>query len=465
MSSGYLKIYLVLTVLAILVNWPGRVNPDTVDMLWQAQNPALMTDWHSPFITFSYGILWPVFGYPGGALVIQSALLMLWPALVLHRLLVSQSCLLVNLLFLVVWLAISMVFIALAGQVVKDVFVVGIFSAIFCFIGFRGSIYDADAGGMPGWILILSLVLVLSRVTNFVVVLSCGAAIVSFILFNSQWKRQYGVCMMVMIVLMVFFMVNAGSMFGASKSHPERSPIIFDLAGISYYSGVNQFNLDSGAKFIKSPAECYTPKQSDPFIWGVCSEYDSYLRSKNDIVKNWAFAIVSHPVEYFRHRIKFAVELLTKDGGANEILVANPPFDAASNAEKYNVILPENRVPKMDAWRPTVGFIPFGMASFYILSSPIGHPLFWCATLIANLVFILRSKANVVPLLLSVAGISNVIAFILLSGSDDLRYLLPTFFCALAVMVYWAGKIMFRFENLRSGCKAKLFQKYVFFLG
>jgi hypothetical protein len=447
MSSGYLRAYLILTVLAVLVNWPGRVSPDTVDMLWQAQHPESITDWHSPFITFSYSILWPLFGYPGGALVIQSMLLMLWPASVTHGLLVSQTHYFTKLLFFIVWLVVCVIMIALAGQIVKDVFIAGIISSIFYLGGWLGATYDEDIGEIPFLIYALGLSLVLSRITNLVVLFACVAALVGFIFHKSKWKRQYGLYMMVMVLSVGLAVASVSYMFGAKNSQPERSPVIFDLAGISYYSGVNQFILDSEAKFNKSPIECYTAKQSDPFIWGPCSEYDLYLRPRKGILKDWIFAILNHPVAYLTHRMRFAVELLKRDGGGNEVLVSNPPFEVASNTEKYSIILPGNRLPLMQEWRPTIGFVPFGMISGFILSSPCGHPLFWCLTLIVNLVFMFRCQVQLVPLLLSVAGLSNVIAFILLSGSDDLRYLLPTFLCSLAVLVYWGGKIMGKYHR------------------
>ena len=56
-----------LVLLAISVNLPGRVSPDGVDMLWQAREPAPLADWHSPFVTFAFSLLAPIFGSPTGA--------------------------------------------------------------------------------------------------------------------------------------------------------------------------------------------------------------------------------------------------------------------------------------------------------------------------------------------------------------------------------------------------------------
>lgn len=450
---AFIKIYGCLMLLAILVNWPGRVFPDTVDMLWQAQNPEYVTDWHSPFITFLYGLLWPLFGYPGGALVFQSLLLMLWPASVLHALLVSHANYYLKIPLLFLWVLVCSIIIALAGQIVKDVCVLGFYSVMFYLISRRNVFGDVDIGNAVFWIYLIGFPLALSRVTNLLVLFACGLSVVGFLLFKSLWRAKYFLHSAAMAALVVIVIVNSGYIFGARKSQPERSPIIFDLAGISYFSGENQFIFDSEAKFKRNPIDCYTPKQSDPFIWGGCGEYDLYLRSRSDIQRHWLLSIINHPVDYLRHRISFSVELLKKDGEANELLVPNPPFVMASNTVNPNLSLLGGKFPKMELWHPTIGYMPFGLISSFLLSGILGHPLLWCIILIINFMYVIRRKVMLVPLLLSVAGMSNVIAFILLSGSDDLRYLLPTLYCALAVIVYWGGKFMFRFENLRSGPK------------
>lgn len=41
-------VYLALVSLAWLVNYPGRVNPDTLDQLTQAGNLATLNDWQPP---------------------------------------------------------------------------------------------------------------------------------------------------------------------------------------------------------------------------------------------------------------------------------------------------------------------------------------------------------------------------------------------------------------------------------
>ena len=81
----YNRTYATLVLLAISVNLPGRVSPDGVDMLWQAREPASLADWHSPFVTFAFSLLAPIFGSPTGALILQSVPLMTWPALLFAR--------------------------------------------------------------------------------------------------------------------------------------------------------------------------------------------------------------------------------------------------------------------------------------------------------------------------------------------------------------------------------------------
>jgi hypothetical protein len=82
---SYCILYLLLVTTAVNCNWSGRKNADTIDKLHQAMHPEALNNWHAPFITLCYGFLGPIFGYPGGALVLQSAVLLLWPSVVLFE--------------------------------------------------------------------------------------------------------------------------------------------------------------------------------------------------------------------------------------------------------------------------------------------------------------------------------------------------------------------------------------------
>lgn len=437
--------YVFFTILSLLVNWPGRAHPDSLDVIWQAQNPEDLGDWHSPYLVFLYGLLGPLFGYPGGALVLQSALLMMWPALVLTHIYEEVASNTARLFMMILWVVICMLFIALAGQVMKDVLLVGFMSAFFSvFVIF---VVNENAIHKSGLLLMVGLfaMFVLVRASNIVVLISCLFAVLFTLRRAHKWKPVYGYRSVVMVLLVLVALKYSNFLFVAADSHPEASPIVFDLAGISKYGKVNLFEYKSGVTAYngsKSLNDCYTAKQSDPFIWGECGKYYQIVKGIEGLSWYWVTAVASHPYEYLRHRIGFAAELLKKDGSANEVIIPKAPFSQAANSRQYLSSFEGDRVPDFQLWHPLIGFVPFGVVANMVLDSPVGQPLIWCIILAGNLAYLLfRRSREMAPLLLSVCGLSNLVAFIFLSGSDDLRYLLPTFMCSLGVMVLWLGRL------------------------
>ena len=60
-------IYVALVAITWLVNYPGRLNPDLLGMLIQAQNIGELNDWHAPSVTWLLGSLFtPLLSQPAG---------------------------------------------------------------------------------------------------------------------------------------------------------------------------------------------------------------------------------------------------------------------------------------------------------------------------------------------------------------------------------------------------------------
>src|SRR5215472_9600726 len=136
------------------------------------------------------------------------------------------------------------------------------------------------------------------------------------------WKRAAisFVPAMVLFLLLVQFVYYG--VLGATRQHPLQSIMVFDLGGISHFTGENQFPV------TWSPSEsalllhgCYRPTEWDIY-WRIAPcefvmhklEQDEKLFGTSAIENAWAYAVFHHPVAYLEHRAGFMWNFLT---GAN----------------------------------------------------------------------------------------------------------------------------------------------------
>jgi hypothetical protein len=93
---------------------------------------------------------------------------------------------------------------------------------------------------------------------------------------------------------------------------------------------------------------------------------------------------------------------------------------------------------RLQLWQPTIAYVPFGTIAHLWFQSPLGDPLVW-VTILAIGVWggtrRLQLSNDALPLLVSVAGLGNMLLFMAFGPSDDFRYLLPTMFCAIATVI------------------------------
>src|SRR5687768_12738907 len=75
-------IFAMFLILCVAVNYPGRLNEDSLLQLVGAADRGLLTDLHSPLVTWIWSLPAPVLGQPAAALLVQSLLLACYAAMV-----------------------------------------------------------------------------------------------------------------------------------------------------------------------------------------------------------------------------------------------------------------------------------------------------------------------------------------------------------------------------------------------
>jgi len=449
-EQAFFPIYIGLVLIAVIVNFPGRLNPDTVSMMWQAANPTQLNTWHAPFATFVLSFLNPAFGAPGGGLIIQSILMMLWPAIIASEVVRSRGNLSIRLIYLLGWGAVCAVFIALSGQVNKDILLLAFISSGF-FLVTKEYLTPRELPTIwllaSGAIIVTSIALI--RLPNLFILF------VPMLVYFNILKRRRAIHV-VGRILVIFIgtalaYVTIPAILGAKTSHPEIAPIMFDLVGIETVSGdrILERLIPDVAKLEPKLEQCYSAKQIDPFFWGPCAAYGSLASQNIGTVKRaWVPVILSHPVAYIRHRLAFAASLLSKDGSGNKIIVPTPPgFDLATNAAPYFSSMPAEMRTGIQIWRPYLGYVPFGRIAHIAFTSTLGSPLLWVLVAVGGVIWGLKTRAmsteRWIPFTLGSVGLCNLLMIVVLSGSDDTRYLLPTWMTALGICVFAVHRLLF----------------------
>jgi hypothetical protein len=136
------------------------------------------------------------------------------------------------------------------------------------------------------------------------------------------WKRLAitFVPAMVLFFLLVQFLYYG--VLGATRQHPLQSIMVFDLGGISHFTGENQFPVTwSPPELTLLLHGCYRPTEWDIY-WRLAPcefvmhklEKDEKVFGTRAVENAWAYAVFHHPVAYLEHRAGFMWNFLT---GAN----------------------------------------------------------------------------------------------------------------------------------------------------
>lgn len=404
-------------------------------MIGEARNVTQIYDWHAPFVIFIHNFLAPLLGAPACGLVIQTAMLMTWPALVFSRIFSSVGTSIVyRSAGLLLWILTAAMLIALSGEIIKDVLTIAFISLGI----FTVDITNRTKNAFPFYVALFCILvsITLIRPTNIAII----AAIIFFCLLFR--KRVFGAALVAILISAAILAtsISFNKFVLPAKPTPVISALlIFDVAGISSNIGVNLLEqlYTEGQRPTSDPMSCYTPRTPNELIWGKCKDQWQVVSTKQDeLITLWFKSIIRHPLAYALHRIKFTKRLLRHTNNKDRIVVPPPPdFIYATNHPKL-ISFMKVTPPGLQYWSPTISYVPFGHIAYSWFNSWLGYPILWIIIVTAGL-FIGRKSRERGALItaLSAAGLANVATFIAFGPSAELRYLLPTMFCAIAVVV------------------------------
>jgi len=401
----------------IYVFFPGYIYADAYDQYQQALK-GTFSDWHPPVMSAFWRLQIQVFqtGSIFYAINIAALCLSLYLLLAPYKLYAS-----VPVFFA---LALCPVFFGLIAVVWKDVF-------LACLVLLSASIIfnrSIETGTVcyryKAICLVLLIVASLTRANAPFI--TAPIILMVTIGWNARFSGLIASVLLAVALIGVSGPINH-RLLGARSDNPLISLQVYDLAGISHFSGdvklPGEYSPEDQEKIVGS---CYTPVHWDVYAWGDCKFVVDKLNRKS-LGKVWVNSIVGHPIAYLQHRLSHFNNLLRYWGHqpAYKYYVMVPPgyqTDSPQNQNqihrKYTEIMEQyDRQP----WH--FGFI------WYALS--IG-------------LLIATSCANRVPgklvNCLSFASFAYISAYFVVGVAADFRYLLPAVFILVAATVILVGQ-------------------------
>jgi hypothetical protein len=231
------------------------------------------------------------------------------------------------------------------------------------------------------------------------------------------WRRSVGSVLLLALPLAAAMPV-ANALIGAKRSEVTLSLVIFDLAGITEFTGEDQFPplgvRDAGTVVRR----CYQADKWDSYSWWrdpICPVNFEGVRRAFHVrrispIRWWLSAIAHHPLAYVEHRAShwtIATRFTDADPGERPVQVEAPPNEWGF------AVTPNPVVQGVDA------------AALASAQTPIGWPCVWIAALVALLWR--RGLRGDLVTVLALSALLYALGYAVVSVASELRYYLWTY--------------------------------------
>jgi hypothetical protein len=321
------------------------------------------------------------------------------------------------------------------GQLVKDVSmgICLLLAAGFAACLLRGNIRRA-AAGLLGPVLIAGAFMRANSLFALPPLLDLAGVAAS-----RRWaargllQRAAIVCVLAALVAPAHLMADR-YLFRVKDIAPMSQLQVFDLGGISYFSGADAFQGFFGPAFPAKNRTCYTPRFWDVYGWGGCPEVYENLKPKfgAELSKLWLEGIAAHPLAYATHRFahinRFLQFVCTE---CKEFVFTG----AQSTNQTEFTFAPTFLYETIDALSQAINDTPFGRPYVYLL---ICLAWAWAALAIPDAV------TRRIALTLSLSGAMYALGFGIVGIASDYRYVFWTMLCAAAATPVVMARVIAR---------------------
>ena len=414
--------------LTLLVFYPGYLTNDAT-YVYQFMQDWRFGDWQSPLMSMIWRLVDPI--APGSGSMFLLIAVLYWLGFGLVAFAVARRSALLGLV--VPLLAVTPPAVMLVAMIWRDVLfgVVWLVAAAIVY----ATVQQRVRWPMQALAVVLIAVGVLLRPNAFVAAPLLAAFAIWPMRFG--WKRTAILFIPALAAGYALIQIVYYGILDVKREHPLHSLIVFDLGGITHFTGENQFpvtwNADETSLLM---SRCYDPVRWDTY-WTMapCRFVMQRLERDDDVIfgtprltQAWTRAVAAHPLAYLRHRSTYLWTFLAGSNLTLELFNANDPAKAPLAQNPY--------FRQLMAWhdwlKPTVLF----------------RPGFWLIVAAAIGVFGWRERAT--PSGAFVVGVTAsaivyVMAFAAVGVAADFRY---AYWCVLASLVGAAAALAARRERL-----------------
>ena len=415
--------------LTIVVFYPGYMTNDAT-FIYQYTKERSYGDWQSPLMTILWRLIDPI--APGSASMFLLVTTLYWLAFAVIALTNMRRSL---------WLGLAVPLLALTppafvflAMIWRDM----VFAVIWLFAA--AIVYAAtEHGARLRWLVqVFALGLVGFGVLLRPNALIAAPLIAAYVIFPArfEWKRAAIVFIPALLAGYALAQVVYYGVLDAKHENPLHSVLVFDLGGITHFSGENQFPVPwTDAETALLTTKCYNPERWDSY-WTIepCRFVMQRLEHKDDVIFGtprltaaWARAVTAHPLAYLSHRATFMWTLLARSNLTLELYdLSNPSRTNLAQNPSFMTVLALH-----DALKPTVLF-RLGL---------------WLILAIAICAFAWRARATPAgAFAIGVTGsaIVYVLTFSLVGVAAEFRY---GYWCVLACLAGTAAVIVARRER------------------
>ncbi|HEV1999589.1 MAG TPA: hypothetical protein VGQ97_03785 [Xanthobacteraceae bacterium] len=209
---------------------------------------------------------------------------------------------------------------------------------------------------------------------------------------------------------------------------------VFDLGGISYFSGADAFQGFFGPAFPAKNRTCYTPRFWDVYGWGGCPEVYENLKPKFGLAlsKLWLEGIAAHPLAYLTHRLAHINRFLQFACiDCKEMVFTG---GQSTNQTEFT-FAPTFLYRTIDAAAQAINDTPFGRPYVFLL---VCLAWAWAALAIPN------QATRQITLALALSGALYALGFGLVGIASDYRYVFWTMLCAAVTTPVVVARVLSR---------------------
>lgn len=398
--------------------WPGFMTWDAIRQYDQALNGDF-DDWHPPMMEWLWRRLLGAWLGPAPMLVLQLALA--WGGLALLGLWALRAR--------ASWLAVAIVacgfmpfVLALTGEVLKDCLMAGALLGASGLLAWQDRTDDrrartALAAGGVALLLFASTL----RFNAFLATVPLCVALLPAM--TRRTPARLIASILLSAALMLAALPVANRLIGARSSDVSLSLVIFDLGGITKFSGEDAFPKLAVAHPVAANATCYNPERWDTYSWWVdpvcpinfTGVQTAFRDSHTSPYLFWLRAVATHPLAYAEHRLTHfngAVRLFSRAADERGVQLESPPNDWG-----YTL-------------RPGPLVVAIDAAAVWSNGTPLGWPVVWIALALGLLALgpALPAWRMVLPLALSSAAYG--LGYGVFGVASELRYHLWTILAA-----------------------------------